>query len=458
MNESSEHDTIIALSTPLGYSGIGVIRLSGPQSISIAKRLFIPNRKNDVFAERKAIYGRFLDTQSGDVLDDGLCIVMRAPGSYTGEDTVEFNLHGSPFILHRALEIAVREGARLAKKGEFTLRAFLAGKLDLIQAESVIDIIEATSANGLKEARAGIDKSLSSEIIHIESKLKDVLATLEAHIDFDDDEFEEKPEISAEIDSILELIEALLFRGSISRMRRHGIKTVLVGKPNVGKSTLFNTLLKMDRMIVTPFPGTTRDPVDEMLSIGGICFQLSDTAGIRAEPAPIEEEGIRRTRLRMTDADLLLVVLDGSQSLDTDDLIILNECRLHRSIFIFNKSDLPQASISGLPMEENAPVIHLSAKTGAGLDHLEGMLKNAGESSLDPNMKAGLNSRCMLLLESAQFILMELRKYLSPSHEASYEIISLELRNCLQKISEITGKSVTDGILERIFSKFCVGK
>jgi tRNA modification GTPase len=453
-------DTIVALSTAMGYSGVGVIRISGPESVAILRRVFFPLSGADDFPDRMAVYGKFVRPETDTVLDDGIALVMQGPHSYTGEDTVEITLHGSPIVLDLAVRTIIELGARLAGRGEFTRRAFLSGKLDLIQAESVIDLIEAGAPAAAMEARAGVDKGLTREVTKIWDALKDLLSTLEAHIDFDEDDLEPAPEIVAPLNRVRSSVEDLVKRGSYSRVRRQGIKTVIAGKPNVGKSTLFNALLRSERMIVTPFPGATRDFVEEPLLLEDVCFLLTDTAGIRDGSDPVEAEGIRRTRGRVDEADLILIVIDGGSPLTDDDMEVFEACSDRRAIVVVNKSDLPQVSGLGeaIPIKGTEAFIHVSARNGVGIHELEERLLNIGRELMGPNDKAGLNQRCFLLLEAVAETLGNLSEYLGAGSVIHPEMVSMELRTALGYLEEMTGERIDEGILNRIFERFCVGK
>ena len=382
---SPSTDTIAALSTPRGYSGIGVIRMSGPESLKLLQQVFRVSETGERFPDRTAVYGRVVNPENGTVLDEGLALVMRAPASYTGEDVVELSLHGSPVVLDAVLRLLTRLGARLAARGEFTRRAYLSGRFDLVQAEAVIDLIEARSLGAAQQALSNLNNRLSQEIRDISAAMKDILATVEAHIDFDEDEEEPAPRIGDSLNELLRTIEALMRRGEAARVRREGINVVIAGKPNVGKSTLFNALTGSDRVIVTPYPGTTRDPVDDYLLLGDLCFLLCDTAGIREQSDPIEEEGIHRSRKRMSDADLVLAVVDGASPLQDEDAALLAACRDKGTIVVLNKIDLglvsdPASEVFG---PRQWPRIAISAKTGENLHLLEDLMRAAGEDLLN---------------------------------------------------------------------------
>ncbi len=457
-------DTIVALSTPRGYSGVGMIRLSGPDSASILRNVFKPAGNQSSFPDRRAVYGRVVDPETGAILDDGIAVFMRAPRSYTGEDMVELSLHGSPVVLDMVLKLVASQGARPANRGEFSLRAFLSGRMDLVQVEAVIDLIEAPGPIAAKEARSRLDGALSEEIHRISDAIKDIVAELEAHIDFDEDDEGPAPDPGPAVRQVLADMEELIRRSNRGRIRREGIKAVIIGKPNVGKSTLFNRLLGDDRAIVTPYPGTTRDTLEDSILLAGIAFHLHDTAGIRKDPEPIEKEGIRRSHEKIEQADLVIAVLDGSSPLSPYDSEVLKACNDKAGLLVINKKDLGLK----IGMEEarelargDRQCIALSAKTGEGVDELEELLsdmgKEMGDALLSSNV-AGLNSRCTLLMEAALLPLRNLVEDLSRDVRLRPEIVSLELKRALAPMEEITGERVSEGILDRIFERFCVGK
>jgi tRNA modification GTPase len=456
-------DTIVALSTPRGYSGIGVIRLSGPDAVEILRKVFRAEGAQSELPDRVAVYGKLIDVQTGKVLDDGLALVMKGPRSFTGEDVVELNLHGSPMVLDMVIHMIVRHGARLATRGEFTKRAFLSGKLDMLQAEAVVDLIEAGSPAAVHEARARLDASLSREIRHISNMIKDLLATLEAYIDFDEEDDMNPPEPTDALGEILDKINLLKRDAESARACREGLSTVIVGKPNVGKSTLFNALMKADRAIVTPFPGTTRDPVDDYIILGELSFVLCDTAGIRNNPDPIEEEGIRRTRERINNADIVIAVLDGSAPLDEEDSVVLDACREKPAVVAVNKMDLvpKDESPSWRPGSADQPSVRISAKTGQGLTKLRDLLTSMGENTAMLGAlpsHGSLNLRGLLLMETAGLPIEGMLETLRSGKEITPEIVALELRRALGPLEEVTGERVDEGVLDRIFERFCIGK
>lgn len=451
-------DTIVAVSTPRGYSGIGVIRMSGPESLDILKRIFRVAAQDFQYSDRIAVYGKVIDPDTNGMLDDGIAVYMQAPASYTGEDVVELSLHGSPVILDAAVSLAVRCGARPADRGEFTRRAFLAGKLDLLQAEAVIDLIESRTLAAAEEARGRLDRSVSSQILSLSNTLKDVLAEIEAFLDFDEDEEEIPPDPHSPLAGMIPKFEALKRSIESARIRREGINVVISGKPNVGKSTLFNALVRSERVIVTPYPGTTRDTVDDHLLLNGIAFLLCDTAGIRENPDPVEEEGIRRTTDRIETADVVIAVIDGSRPPDAEDRKALAACQGKRTVLAFNKIDLGPLAPQNESLQEGRRSIQLSAKTGEGVDSLERCLSEIGRELLESGEHSGLSSRCLQPLGSAEAHVRNVLESFFNGEAMSPEIVSLELRKALSFLQELTGEKVDEGILDRIFERFCVGK
>ena len=456
-------DTIVALSTPPGRSGIGVIRMSGPDSLSILAKIFNPSKSGANFPDRSAVYGTVVDSGQSKAIDDGIAVVMRGPASYTGEDVVELSLHGSPTVLDLVIRLLCRHGARPATRGEFTRRAFLNSKLDLVQAEAVIDLIDSATPAAAEEALARLDSSLSREIRGLSSAIKDVIAEIEAYIDFDEEDEHVPPKSEPALREVLRRMEVLQETAGAGRIRREGMATVIVGRPNVGKSTLFNALLDADRVIVTPFPGTTRDPVDAQLALGGSRFVLWDTAGIRPDPEPVEEEGIRRTLRRIDRADLVLVVLDGSSPLDADDSEVLDACVGKNTVVVLNKTDLgmvvntEDAGLGPVAISR----VTVSGKTGEGMERLRQIISGLGEEMAGAGTlrsRGSLTRRGVVLMEAAANPIRGLLRQVDNGERPGPEIVSLELRRSLAPLEELTGERVDEGILERIFERFCVGK
>ena len=437
--------------------------MSGPESLPILHRVFRTNGRAGEIPDRRAVYGLVVDPVSGEPIDDAVAVLMRGPKSYTGQDIVEISLHGSPTILDLVMTVLVGLGARPAERGEFTMRAFLSGKVDLIQAEAVVDLIESTSPQAVQEARSRLDRSLSAEVEHVSAAIKDLLALLEAHMDFDEEDESQPPVMEPSLSRIQAEMDGMLERSGQARLRRDGLHTVIAGKTNVGKSTLFNSLLGTDRTIVTPYPGTTRDLVEDRVTLGGLCFVLSDTAGIRSDPEPIEQEGIRRTIGAIHGADLVIAVMDGASEWDEEDARVLDMCPEDRTIITINKADLPAHHLgpAGKLERPGRRLVYVSAKTGHGLDSLKDRLAAIGNrtTGLDrPAPPGGLTDRGRLLVQTARIPVTTLLDAQIQGRSVEPLIAALELRRALEPLEELTGERFDEGILERIFERFCVGK
>jgi tRNA modification GTPase len=443
-------DTIAAISTPPGRGGIGIIRLSGPKSTEIVNALIA--LKSDV-SPWHATFGELLDDE-GRTVDEVIVTYFAAPQSYTSEDVIEISCHGSPVILRHCLDRAVRAGARLAEPGEFTLRAFLNGRIDLPQAEAVRDLIEATTLYQARIAAQQTQGSVSRRLAPIKAQLLELIALLEAGIDFAEDDISIAPasEILRRLDPILQQTAALARSFRYGNLVRSGFSLAIVGPPNAGKSSLFNRLLEQDRAIVTAIPGTTRDVISEMAEFSGIPVRVLDTAGIRETPEVIERLGIERTFEAMSDADLTIVVIDGASACTDDAQNLLAKAREQgRCLMVANKCDLREFS----PGECQFSV---SALTGKGFD----VLRNAILDRLAPRgeleMQGGfitsvrqenLLSEALLMLEKAQ---------IAAQSAIPHELLMLDLYCALNPIDAITGATTADDILNRIFTTFCIGK
>jgi len=437
--------------------------MSGQEALSIALRVFHPLR-SEVITERVAVYGRVVHPVRNRVLDDGFLIFLKNPSSYTGEDMVELTLHGSPVVLDKVVRILISQGARMATRGEFTRRAFLNGKLDLLQAEAVIDLIDAQSEAAAREARARLDSSPACQIRELSDAIKNLLATVEAHLDFDEDGELGQPDLKADLQNIYARMKTIRQDSQQAVLFREGIRVCITGKPNVGKSTLFNALLRKDRAIVTPIPGTTRDPIEDRILLKGHTFALWDTAGIREPEGFIEDQGIRKTRESVDKADLIIAVLDAASGLDYMDYNILDICKSRRSVIVVNKIDLVPGSphLDSFEMDATYPMVWVSAKTGQGVDGLERILANeaelmtqCGEGVADNII---LSSRCLLSLDAAMSALQRAIQRCLEERQPKLDIVSYELRASLEPLEEITGEKVDEGILDRLFERFCVGK
>lgn len=452
-------DTIAAVSTPVGEGGIAVIRISGPDSLPILKSLF--RRKHDGgFQSHRFYYGEILSPESGIVIDEAMCVYMQAPRSFTREDVAEMQCHGGTLIIQQILGLVLRQGARLAQPGEFTRRAFLNGRIDLIQAEAVIDLIRSKTEASVAVARRQSDGTLSDSLFKIRDHIRQSLALVEAYVDFPDEEMGEidSSHFFAEINSAIFLAGSLIASFVEGRVIREGVSVLIAGKPNVGKSSLLNTLLKEKRAIVTSVPGTTRDLIEEVINIDGLPVKLLDTAGIRKSVDPVEREGVKLALERIPTADLLLYVLDSSKPFDLDDRFVAESLSGFRVIIVFNKSDLPRQM--DLPRDLHfLPSISVSTATGDGLYDLKRQI-----SSLFLHGKA-VDSREYLFLTRARHrdalqavcsILNDLK--ISPDGLSQCELVAVDLREALDFLGQITGESTSDDILDLIFGQFCIGK
>lgn len=451
-------DTIAAISTPLGEAGIGIVRLSGPHAESIARQIFRPHRPRLKWRSHQLYLGHILDGNA-EVVDEVLLSLMRAPHTYTREDVVEINCHSGYGALRRILELALARGARLARPGEFTLRAFLSGRLDLTQAEAVLEVIQSRTQTGLKVAAEHLQGGLGDQIRKARAALLDLLARVEAALDFPE-EAEDLPaaELKEGLLPPVQLLKTLAATYQEGRLLREGLLVVIAGRPNAGKSSLLNRLLATERAIVTEIPGTTRDLIEEAITLGGVPVRLIDTAGLGRAQDRVEELGIKRTRERLTQADLVLYLVDGSQPLAPEDRQALAELAGRPGLAVINKIDLPPV-LGEAELQEitDFPVLKLSALTGAGIADLKqgivdqalgGGLQSSGQIITQARHHQHL-SRCLAYLAQAQALLTD--------HPA-WELVALELRETIGELGEITGEEVGEDILDRIFAQFCIGK
>jgi tRNA modification GTPase len=503
-------DTIVALSTPPGRGALGVIRLSGADSPRIAAALAartgpFPIRHAtlatiDTDGSRESGMGDFalgvertsapalpdqppcvstgcpdLRQESRDgrlptpvprrvsLRDEAVVTVFAAPRSYTGEDMAEISCHGSPIVLEAVLLAAVRLGARLAERGEFTLRAFLHGRLDLAQAEAVADLVNAVTPRQARSAFAQLDGSVTAAIGEIDRRLFELAARLEASLDFPDEgyHFVDTGAAAAELSGIATAIDGLLAQGARGRLLREGAVVAIAGRPNVGKSSLFNTLLQANRAIVAATPGTTRDLLTERADVEGIPVRLVDTAGLREASDEVEREGVTRARGALAAADLTVVVLDRSRPLAADDRRVFDETQPHRRLVLVNKIDLPSEWTDGaLPDEVRADAVHVSLKTGEGVPALAPRLAAALAGAPDGDTPALVtNVRHLTLLEQARTSVGRAINAIDESNESiSEEFLLVDLQDARAALEAITGRRSTDDLLRHIFENFCIGK
>lgn len=445
------HETIVAISTPPGRGGIGVVRLSGPDAVRVARTMLRPT--GDV-TPRIATVADLVD-EEGQRIDHVVVTWFAAPRSYTAEDVVEISCHGAPVVLRFCVERAVEGGARPAEPGEFTLRAYLNGRLDLPRAEAIRELIDATTLYQARVAASQADGSVSRRLAPVKKDLLDLIALLEAGIDFAEDDIDVAPPdaILARIATVRTAVEALVRSFRFGRLVFGGFTLAIVGRPNVGKSSLFNRLLEQDRAIVTEIPGTTRDTVSETASLGGIPVKLVDTAGIRVGVDVVETLGIERSYQALADADLSLIVLDASGEITEDDRALLDRARRSgRHLVVANKSDKPLAA------ESPSEAILVSALTGAGIEELRQAILRAISPESGVEQEAGFitSVRHEHLLREA---LEALENTAHAVHAGiPHEMLLLDLYAALTPIDAITGATTADDILNRIFSTFCIGK
>jgi len=455
-------DTIVAVATPPGRGGIGVVRLAGPDARAIAAPMLCLRQE---LAPGRALFGELVDPANGERIDEVVATYFAKPHSYTADDIVEISAHGAPVVLQHIVAIALQRGARMAEPGEFTMRAFLNGRLDLTQAEAVRDLIESQTLFQAKVAAQQLEGALSKRLQPIKQKLVDLIAVLEAGVDFAEDDVSVLPgkEILARIAAVRTPLEELAQSFAYGKIVHEGLTLAIVGRPNVGKSSLFNRLVERERAIVTAMPGTTRDLVSETVAIGGIPVRLVDTAGIRTAADEAESIGIQKSYEALAEADLVLVVLDASnqhpQAPHPDkDTILDGRLKDRAVIFVCNKSDLVKASHLNDTPGATHLVLHTSALTGEGIAELrEDILKQiAGkhgaqqESGMLTNVRhQGLVRDSLSALDTAAGAV---------GNSIPHEMILLDLYNALRPLDAITGATTTDDILNLIFSSFCIGK
>lgn len=455
-------DTIAAVATAYGEGGIGIIRISGEEALPILQEIFEFHGDTDTFTSRRMTYGKIIDKEKNQIIDEVLAVYMKGPKTYTAEDVVEINCHGSMVSLRKTLALVLRKGARLAEPGEFTKRAFLNGRLDLSQAEAVIDMIRAKTDKSFDVAVSQLEGRLSLKVEEIRQRLLDLLVDITVNIDYPDEDIEEMTYEKLE-ESIVEtqdMIEKLLATSSTGRMIREGIKIAIVGKPNVGKSSLMNGLLKETRAIVTDIPGTTRDTIEEVLSIRNIPVYLMDTAGIRETSDKVEKMGIEKSKEAFNQADFILFLLDGSRSLEEEDLQIMELLKERKSLVLINKRDLGEAiSIEEIAAKLPASqVIEASLLKGQGITEIEDAVEDlvyGGEIVQKESMMVN-NVRHIELLEQAVKSLTD-ALHMSERREA-LDFIEVDVKNAYERLGEIIGETVSDDIINEVFARFCLGK
>jgi len=438
---------------------VGIIRISGEKAFPVAEKIFRPARpKNWLGESHRLHYGHVVDFSTGKVIDEVLLTVMKSPHTYTRENVVEINCHGGIVPLRETMRLVLAAGARPADPGEFTKRAFINGRIDLTQAESVIDIIRSKTEASLKVALSQLAGGLSARITYLQDNILGILAQLEATIDFpeDDVDIESHREMQKKALEIVKELDLLIGAAVKGKIYREGIRTVITGRPNVGKSSLLNALLGRERAIVTCIPGTTRDVIEETINIRGIPLVLADTAGLRETSDLVEKIGVEKTREFLAGADLMLFVVDAHEGITQEDREILQTLPREKTILIVNKTDL--AEKTGVIREENISSVEISALKGEGIDLLEDKIEEiiTGGGIVTPESIIISNVRHEEILIRARGHMAEFCSSLEEN--IPLDLMSIDIRSSWEALGEITGSTVTENLLDRIFSDFCIGK
>jgi len=453
-------DTIIAISTPPGVGGLGVVRLSGERALAIARKLFHTRKKaSSGFPVRRVVLGSVREPGKKEILDEAFLTYYKAPHSYTREDVVELSCHGSPVVLEEIVRLGAQAGARRAHRGEFTLRAYVNGRLDILQAGAVNDLIRSGSLTQARISFRQLSGSLSRRVLGLREDLVHLAAQVEAGIEFPEEGLAMAPAGHARtLDSVISALDRLVTSYGTGRTLSEGITLAITGRTNVGKSTLFNALLEEDRAIVTPFPGTTRDYLREQIVIDDVVFHLVDMAGLGKPSHPVEEKGIAKGQKIASEADGLLIVLDGSQKESGEDERIIRRFLGKKAVLVVNKADLPSKidkrrvrSLAG-----DAPVLAVSALKGTHLDRLRAQIRLSFAPALDIQDEVVLHARQRDIFLEALTALRETRRLLDVGH--TEDIYAEELRKAISLVGRVTGEVQAEDVMNDIFSRFCVGK
>nr|WP_293098228.1 tRNA uridine-5-carboxymethylaminomethyl(34) synthesis GTPase MnmE [Okeania sp. SIO2F4] len=455
-------NTIAAIATAIvpQQGSVGIVRMSGSESMTIAKILFHASGKQ-VWETHRILYGYIRHPKTGQLVDEALLLIMKAPRSYTREDVVEFHCHGGIIAIQQVLQLCIEAGARLAQPGEFTLRAFLNGRLDLTQAESVADLVGSQSPAAAQVALAGLQGKLASPIRQLRASCLDILAEIEARIDFEEDLPPlDESEINQKVDSILVDLSRVLGTASRGELLRTGLKVAIIGRPNVGKSSLLNAWSRSDRAIVTDLPGTTRDVVESQLVVGGIPVQVLDTAGIRETEDRVEKIGVERSCKAAESADVVLLTIDGQAGWTELDEVIYQRVKNRSLILIINKVDLVQPELikSIFYPETIKNVVSTAAINNQGIEELEAGIINAvnlGNVQAE-NLDLAINQRQAVALTRAKVALEQCLNTIK--NNLPLDFWTIDLRGAIYALGEVTGEDVTESVLDRIFSRFCIGK
>jgi tRNA modification GTPase len=455
-------DTIAAIATAIvpQQGSVGIVRLSGVEAVAIARSLFhTPGQQS--WDSHRILYGYIRHPETGDLVDEALLLLMLAPRSYTREDVVEFHCHGGIMAVQQVLQLCLEQGARLADPGEFTLRAFLNGRIDLTQAEGIADLVGARSPQAAQTALVGIQGKLAQPIRHLRATCLDILAEVEARIDFEDDLPPlDEADIRYQLTTALQAVEQILATADRGELLRSGLKVAIVGRPNVGKSSLLNAWSRSDRAIVTDLPGTTRDVVESQLVVGGIPIQVLDTAGIREATDQVERIGVERSRQAAQSADLVLLTIDAQAGWTEADQEIYDQVGDRPMILILNKIDLVDLTApKDLPYPPNInQVVETAAAQGVGIDALERAILDTVNAGMvqAADLDLAINQRQAAALTRAKTALQQVQ--ITIADQLPLDFWTIDLRSAIQALGEITGEDVTESVLDRIFSRFCIGK
>lgn len=462
MNLSNVEQTIAAISTPPGAGGIGIIRISGPQSYEILQLLFTPKDPKCTYRSHQFYYGHIHHPVDGKILDEVMVVIMKAPNSYTREDVVEIHCHGSFLILQNILDIIVSNGAELAAPGEFTKRAFLNGRIDLTRAEAVIDILSAKTRKGVDLAQEQLSGRLYRLIEPIQQSLVSMRAVVEVAIDFPDEDIDivDNDKMISQLESeVIAPLTRLLANVSQGRLYREGISLVIAGRPNVGKSSLLNTILQEERALVTAIPGTTRDSIEEVIDIQGVPVRIIDTAGIRSGAGEVEELGINRAKDLINKADLVLFLVDGSVAVTDEDMALYKEVSHKPVLRVINKVDLCELEkVDTTSLGNNDEVVQISAKQQLGINSLKAAIfsKITSDTEQWEEDACSPNLRHQVALKQAK---SSARCILDTLHTGlTNDLIAVDLQECLACLGDIVGETTTDDVLDVVFEQFCLGK
>jgi tRNA modification GTPase len=456
-------DTIAAISTALGEGGIGIVRISGDKSMNILKKVFKSAKGKDVskLHSYSMMHGYIIDPKTNEKIDEVIVSYMKKPSTYTREDVVEINCHGGVIAVRRVLQLTLDNGARLAEPGEFTKRAFLNGRIDLSQAEAVMDLIRAKTDESMKIALEQSEGKLSKQVEKINNKILDILAHIEAEVEFSEEDIDEvvNEKVIKDCEEVKGQMEDLLKNADKGKILREGLNVIIVGKPNVGKSSLLNALLEEKRAIVTDVPGTTRDTIEEYINIDGIPVKLIDTAGIREARNEVEKIGVERTKECIDKADLILFMIDGSREIDDEDMKIIEIAKNRDVIVIINKHDLPMnVDIEYIKKTfYNKPVLYVSVKTNEGVSSIKEEITNfvyKGKVSVKDIYVTNIRHKKALndAIESIENGITTIK------NGYPIDMASIDIKDAYLKLGEITGKTVSEDIIDRIFTNFCIGK